>query len=139
MSTKKCFKCEKIKDLSMFYGHPRMRDKHFNKCIECSKADVLSHRANNLERIRAYDRKRNQLPQRIAGRNKYPSPEKRIAQHALGNAVRAGRIKKSKVCEDCGMSGSVQGHHDDYSKPLKVIWLCVPCHAKRHRIYQKVE
>lgn len=27
----------------------------------------------------------------------------------------------------------VQAHHDDYSKPLEVRWLCVPHHALHHK------
>lgn len=34
-------------------------------------------------------------------------------------------------CEACG-EGKVQMHHEDYSKPLEVIWLCEDCHYKAH-------
>lgn len=37
-----------------------------------------------------------------------------------------------KNCQDCGSTES-QKHHEDYSKPLDVIWLCRPCHLNRHR------
>lgn len=36
-------------------------------------------------------------------------------------------------CSECGIRGVVDGHHSDYSEPLKVIWLCRQCHADIHR------
>jgi hypothetical protein len=40
---------------------------------------------------------------------------------------------KPAACSACGLVGRVQGHHEDYSKPLDVIWLCQKCHGLRHR------
>ena len=28
---------------------------------------------------------------------------------------------------------ALHGHHEDYSQPLEVVWLCAPCHGLRHR------
>src|SRR5262245_37800524 len=42
-----------------------------------------------------------------------------------------GIIKKT-LCADCGSTES-QRHHEDYTKPLDVIWLCRSCHLKRHQ------
>jgi len=36
---KQCFKCEKIKDIRLFYKHAEMHDGHLNKCKECCKAE----------------------------------------------------------------------------------------------------
>ena len=47
------------------------------------------------------------------------------------NAVRNGELKK-KPCKICGKK-EVEGHHTDYSKPLKVIWVCRLHHAYLHR------
>lgn len=37
-----------------------------------------------------------------------------------------------KPCERCG-DLFAEKHHDDYSKPLEVHWLCRPCHLALHR------
>lgn len=48
---------------------------------------------------------------------------------AANNALRRGEIERGD-CVDCGGEGQ-EMHHEDYSKPLDVTWLCVPCHVKR--------
>lgn len=60
-------------------------------------------------------------------------PEKTRARMALITAVRNCRIVRPDHCLACGKVGPVQGHHDDYSKPLEVRWVCVRCHADIHR------
>ena len=45
-------------------------------------------------------------------------------------ARRSGRLKPSP-CEMCG-APKVHGHHDDYTRPLVVRWLCQKCHAALH-------
>lgn len=62
-------------------------------------------------------------------REKYP--EKYQAREAVLKALRKGVLKK-KPCEECGIK-KVEAHHEDYSKPLKVKWLC----HKHHRIIEK--
>ena len=46
------------------------------------------------------------------------------------NAIRDGRIVQQS-CAVCG-NAKTQGHHEDYSKPLDVVWLCVRHHQDRH-------
>jgi hypothetical protein len=58
-------------------------------------------------------------------------PEKFNARQAVHRAVKSGRLVRGP-CEECGATENVQGHHDDYSKPLDVRWLCPTCHAKEH-------
>jgi hypothetical protein len=58
------------------------------------------------------------------------NPVKRKAHEMAGNAIRDGRLIR-QPCETCGERA--QAHHDDYSKPLDVRWLCTTHHAEWHR------
>lgn len=148
---KECRECFTVKPLSDFYKCAKMFDGHFNKCKECAKAKVTAHRNKNIEAVREYDRKRSKQPHRLkanrdnskqyrdSGRHgvvnkKYrdDNPEKYRAHNILNNAIRDGKIKKPYKCEVCDKRRTLHGHHDDYSKPLDVDWLCAQCHNGRH-------
>jgi hypothetical protein len=45
--------------------------------------------------------------------------------------LKRGKIER-KPCEICG--SVAQMHHDDYSKPAQVRWLCRPHHLEWHRL-----
>lgn len=60
------------------------------------------------------------------------SPEKVAAQLAVQQAIRSGRLVRPESCSECGASCKPHGHHDDYSQPLIVRWLCRACHAAFH-------
>ncbi len=47
-------------------------------------------------------------------------------------AVADGRLMKPENCSQCGDGGKINAHHDDYNKPLDVIWLCNRCHTRLH-------
>ena len=66
-----------------------------------------------------------------------PDPYKDRARKLLHNAVYRGKIKKPKHCKHCGREENLQGHHNDYSKPLVVLWLCAKCHAILHKEYNR--
>ena len=140
---KNCFKCRQIKDLNEFYKHKGMKDGYLGKCKECTKKDVLAHRKKNIKRIRKYDRQRAILPhrkalkKRIQKKYREEKPMAVSAQRKAERAVKNGGLKKPNSCELCEVEGRIHGHHSDYSEPLKVIWVCVPCHSQIHHSKSK--
>jgi hypothetical protein len=62
-------------------------------------------------------------------------PERLASNRAVWTAVKNGELVKPLACEDCERaveSRQLHGHHEDYSKPLEVEWLCAKCHKDRH-------
>ncbi len=55
---------------------------------------------------------------------------KRKARTQTQTAIFYGTLIR-QPCEVCGAS-TVDAHHDDYSKPLEVRWLCRPHHHQHH-------
>lgn len=55
---------------------------------------------------------------------------KQRARSVANMAQRDGRLIR-QPCEKCGDESS-EKHHDDYSQPLAVKWLCRGCHSKEH-------
>jgi len=48
-------------------------------------------------------------------------------------AVDSRRLVKPVACQGCGKTNTLlNGHHEDYSKPLDIIWFCTSCHKRRH-------
>lgn len=144
---KKCFKCGKEKPLSEFYKHPQMGDGHLGKCKECATRDsqerylekrkdmewFLSERERSREKSHRLNYQSHYTPEQkkeIMRRFKENHPDKIRAANLVANAIRDNRLKK-RPCEICG-DNKVQAHHEDYSKPLEVRWLCIKHHNERH-------
>ena len=66
--------------------------------------------------------------------------QRKWCRSTLNHAIRDGLLTK-RDCEICGRKS--QAHHDDYTKPLDVRWLCFYHHRKEaHRqepIYENPE
>ena len=52
------------------------------------------------------------------------------AHAAVGKAVADGKLKK-QPCVVCGSKKTI-AHHEDYDKPLEVVWYCDSHHRQRH-------
>lgn len=139
----KCLICNEIGETGDFYSSCKSR------CKNCVRAAVRANRSKNAEYYRQFDRDRANDPKRVHARKEYAqtergksvrtegskawvqrNPERRHAQIVVGNSLRDGKLVRG-VCQ-CGEI-KVQAHHDDYSKPLEVRWMCMPCHAAHHK------
>ncbi len=67
-----------------------------------------------------------------AKRWRLKNPGKSAAHRAVWGAMKAGHLTKPKRCAQCNKVVEVEAHHDDYSQPLVVRWLCTPCHHLHH-------
>ena len=149
---KVCRECNVEKDLSEFYKHDRMADGHLNKCKSCVKTRVHKHRDANIEKIKAFDKARSTLPHRIQARKEYAQtiagkeskrkamkayferfPMIRASHNLVSNAIRDGRMKRQFDCSVCESKEKIEAHHDDYTKPFDVRWLCEKCHKNWHK------
>lgn len=126
---KKCFKCEAVKPLEQFYRHPQMADGHLNKCKMCTRRDVRLNRRANRDYYNKYDTKRYKELQRWPERD----AQKRRATAMVNIRVRRGTMIRPAQCVECQRSDlPIEAHHDDYSRPLVVRWLCTSCHDNQH-------
>lgn len=64
------------------------------------------------------------------GKKPLKQNKKDLARQRLNNAVKTGTLKRGK-CAMCS-SMKTEGHHEDYNKPLVVVWLCRKHHDKTH-------
>lgn len=143
-----CKTCGESKPLMDFYN--QTNGNPMRLCKGCWKDYVKANRLLRFEHYREYERTRANAPHRVEARKAYAqtpqgrarsdagkrayitrNPAKRAAHVEVGNAIRAGKLVRLP-CEVCG-SARAQAHHDDYTKPLDVRWLCTTHHMEWHR------
>lgn len=53
------------------------------------------------------------------------------ARNLVKGAIKTGTLIKPSSCIRCNnVDIAIEGHHEDYTKPLEVVWLCRSCHRK---------
>ena len=149
VTTRPCVRCGAVLPYSEFAKDRRSPTGHGSRCKRCEAARQREYdsRPENRERKALWQRDRyyrkadsGKRRSRYRATHAEPSawdrdPVKEAARRKFRQAVRAGRLAKPETCEDCGSKSPLHGHHEDYSKPLEVAWVCQPCHSKRHRKY----
>lgn len=133
VESKRCPRCGVMKPLSA-YANGRKSP----YCRPCKTAYTREYRAKNLAHLREQQRLWHQ--QKRARDSSYLEairayqrrhPERIASYRAVAKAKRCGELVPATACEECGSTQHrIDAHHDDYSKPLEVRWLCRPCHSK---------
>lgn len=131
---KQCSKCKQEKPLDHYYLNRGSRNTgkragYSSACIECERARMAKPGA--ISRKKKYQKKRIKLDYQNKKKYNKNNPQKEKAWQAVRYRLSTGDLIK-KSCEVCGCVES-HAHHDDYSKPLEVIWLCPTHHKERHR------
>lgn len=104
------------------------RKKYLKTSEECKKRRMEWVR-NNRERARDYHRSY------MREYRHTPIEKMKVkARNKLKYEVRVGRVQRG-LCEVC-QSDKVHAHHEDYTKPLEVRWLCPKHHGLMHRKYE---
>lgn len=80
------------------------------KNLEKYEKSLKIHKENNLEKVRA--------------------------RKILNYHVNVGNMTKPIFCSNCQEKTKIEAHHENYLKPLDIIWLCRQCHKLIHRKYK---
>lgn len=133
LTKKFCRYCKTLKDSSEFDEQeetPTGLAKKCNLCIS-DKEDLDREK----DRLRYHVRKLTpEYKKAVVRRNKIyekNNKEKKRAHSRVFQAVKRGELIKAP-CIKCGHK-IVHGHHEDYSKPLNVVWLCARHHSEHHK------
>ena len=128
---KQCSKCNESKPRDEFYaGRGKCKLCCSQQMAEIRARDPDAWRARNLIYQHNYEQRD---PKRKASRRenwRARNPQKRKAHNAVAWALHTGTLVR-EPCEVCGSERS-QAHHEDYSKPLTVRWLCSLHHVAAH-------
>jgi ribosomal protein S27AE len=149
-NVKRCKDCGEIKSTSEFYRRNDSRDGLRGNCKSCERATRAAWYAKNAEKENERSRKWRQANPKyfsdfhkkwrennpckaseIDKSRRARNPIKYEARAAVNAAV-SKEILVRQPCEVCA-STPVDAHHDDYSKPLDVRWLCRKCHLAWHK------
>jgi hypothetical protein len=103
-----------------------LNTKWYREHPEFNKNKIAKIRINQPEKLRERDKK-----YRIIYKDQIN------AKHKVKNALKRGKIRRVS-CEVCG-SEKTHAHHEDYSKPLDVWFLCPIHHVGRHKRLREIK
>jgi len=127
MKTKTCTKCGMEKELDAFHIHSNKIRR--SACKECFRA---SERIRDRARENGRKTEHRAQTARVRARRNYKKVGtlRYDAMIAVRNALKTGKLtpEPCKVCR----ATKTDAHHEDYNKPLDIVWLCRSHHKLRH-------
>ena len=136
MQSIKCPSCGEVKIHNIINFKPAkdMRCGLTNICRTCKQGIDREYSRKYREKNpewKKFDNKRNEhLIRKLVKEYYYKYPIRVRALIEFRRALKNGKIKRFP-CKVCGEE-KVHGHHEDYNKPLKIIWLCSKHHRRVH-------
>jgi len=155
MENKKCSICKIIKLITDFYITKEGRVS--SSCKECRNKKATLWQKNHPEKKRLIQKKSRDKPKAKERQKKYyrewykkngrsrssdyqeailewrkNNPDGVRAHQIVSYALYHGKITEPKLCQKCNLEKKLCAHHNDYSKPLEIIWLCYSCHKLEH-------
>lgn len=110
------------------------REKRLEQSRSWYARNIDKAREMSLEATRKYlatDHGKKKFRERSANWDKN-NPEKRRVHDRTMYAVKTGKLERPNQCSRCSKECIPHAHHEDYTKPYDVIWLCSFCHFKLH-------
>ena len=120
---KYCLKCKTSKDKAEFYAIKARTDGLSPYCRKCYR-EYLRQWARTDKGRANVSRKSHRMSVKHAA--------KLLARRQLRYSVARGGTIRPTQCSQCGSPKQIEAHHEDYSKPLDVMWLCQLCHKAHH-------
>ena len=134
MEIKKCSSCGSYKNVTKFYKDSGKSSGYDCRCKDCERKRYRLRRQRNKDSFKRKDRRYYEKHRdKISNKRKdwyRKNKHKILAYEAVKRALYKGDLVRMP-CEVCG-SMSSEAHHEDYTKPLEVKWLCRKHHLRVH-------
>jgi len=123
MELYRCYLCGKRKPPTEFFKDKTRTGGVGSRCKDCARAYERTRHRDRKEYYREYERK---------------TERDKLAHNAKSKvwyAIETGKLERL-VCQECGKDLG-EAHHEDYNKPLEVVFLCRSCHKLLHNARKK--
>lgn len=120
--------------LASYHRAYRQRRKDQGNPLKVYPQGIEYQREYAIAYYKRSDVRKRRNEQQKSYKNREDLRHKYHARQITIRAVRSGILSKMP-CEVCGEL-KVDAHHDDYSKPLDIRWLCRTHHSQHHKQFK---
>lgn len=138
---KTCTQCKRTLPKDSFCRWCLSPDGLAPQCRECRKKDRMRYACLNRDQVRESSRRRRAKNPELMRKQDAENAKRMRLKHKKKASVRkmvgyrvSNGIIKPLPCAFCGETKTV-AHHNDYDKPLELLWLCTSHHRAWHRLF----